>query len=101
MTKVAVYGSGSISQRHGSAKSEKLCSSTSITFDYLYGKRDDCLVGEYLMTLPQHLEPYMSGDTSHLARAFREAVFPGAKVTSVVSDSVMETGTGTVGTVTF
>jgi len=34
------------------------------------------------MTLPQHLEPYMSGDTSHLARAFREAVFPGAKVTS-------------------
>ncbi len=51
---------------------------------------DDCLAGEYLMTLPQHLEPYMSGDTSHLARAFREAVFPGAKVTSRVSDSVVE-----------
>jgi hypothetical protein len=39
-------------------------------------------VGEYLMTLPQHLEPYMSGQTGHLARAFREAVFPGSKVGS-------------------
>lgn len=36
-------------------------------------------IGEYLMTLPQHLEPYMSGDTSNLARAFRQAVFPGSK----------------------
>jgi len=34
--------------------------------------------GEYLMTLPQHLEPYMSGDMSHLSRAFRVGEFPGA-----------------------
>jgi len=35
--------------------------------------------GEYLMTLPQHLEPYMSGDTSHLSRAFRSGQFPGSQ----------------------
>merc|ERR1711874_126805 len=35
-------------------------------------------IGEYLMTLPQHLEPYMSSDNSQLTRAFREAVFPGS-----------------------
>jgi len=35
--------------------------------------------GEYLMTLPQHLEPYMSGDTSHLSRAFRSGEFPGSQ----------------------
>jgi len=35
-------------------------------------------VGEYLMTLPQHLEPYMSQDNAALNRAFRESVFPGS-----------------------
>ena len=30
------------------------------------------------MTLPQHLEPYMSPDNTQLSRAFREAVFPGS-----------------------
>jgi len=35
-------------------------------------------IGEYLMTLPQHLEPYMSPDNTQLSRAFREAVFPGS-----------------------
>ena len=30
------------------------------------------------MTLPQHLEPYMSSDNTQLSRAFREAVFPGS-----------------------
>ncbi|XP_023342815.1 conserved oligomeric Golgi complex subunit 7 [Eurytemora carolleeae] len=34
--------------------------------------------GEYLMTLPQHLEPYMTGDTVTLARAFRCGEFPGS-----------------------
>jgi len=35
-------------------------------------------IGSYLMTLPQHLEPYMSSDNTQLSRAFREAVFPGS-----------------------
>jgi len=39
-------------------------------------------IGEYLMTLPQHLEPYMSQDNSALNRAFRESVFPGSSDTS-------------------
>jgi len=39
-------------------------------------------VGEYLMTLPQHLEPYMSQDNAPLTRAFRESVFPGSSDTS-------------------
>jgi len=30
------------------------------------------------MTLPQHLEPYMSQDNAALCRAFRESVFPGS-----------------------
>jgi len=34
------------------------------------------------MTLPQHLEPYMSQDNAPLNRAFREAVFPGSSDTS-------------------
>jgi hypothetical protein len=34
--------------------------------------------GEYLMTLPQHLEPYMTGDTVTLSRAFRSREFPGS-----------------------
>ena len=33
-------------------------------------------IGQYLMTLPQHLEPYMSHDNPALDRAFRERVFP-------------------------
>lgn len=33
-------------------------------------------VGQYLMTLPQHLEPYMTHDNPALNRAFRERVFP-------------------------
>ena len=33
-------------------------------------------IGQYLMTLPQHLEPYMSHDNPALNRAFRERVFP-------------------------
>jgi len=35
-------------------------------------------VGEFLMTLPQHLEPYMSQDSPALLRALRQNVFPGA-----------------------
>jgi len=42
-------------------------------------------VGEYLMTLPQHLEPYMSQDNPALSRAFRESVFPGSSGTSPAS----------------
>ena len=34
-------------------------------------------VGEYLMTLPQHLEPYMSQDSMGLVSALKLAVFPG------------------------
>ena len=45
-------------------------------------------VGEYLMTLPQHLEPYMSQDNMALNRAFRESVFPGSsEVTSASQQS--------------
>ena len=33
-------------------------------------------IGQYLMTLPQHLEPYMSNDNPALTRALRERVFP-------------------------
>jgi len=40
-------------------------------------------VGEYLMTLPQHLEPYMVQDLPGLSRAFRESVFPGSSSSSV------------------
>ena len=35
-------------------------------------------VGEFLMTLPQYLEPYMSQDSPALIRALRQNVFPGA-----------------------
>ena len=35
-------------------------------------------VGEYLMTLPQHLEPYMSQDSLALVTALKQAVFPGS-----------------------
>ena len=34
-------------------------------------------VGEFLMTLPQHLDPYMSQDSPALLRALRQNVFPG------------------------
>ncbi len=33
-------------------------------------------IGQYLMTLPQHLEPYMTNDNPALSRAFQERVFP-------------------------
>ena len=33
-------------------------------------------VGLYLMTLPQHLEPYMTNENPPLARALQERVFP-------------------------
>ncbi|XP_059098482.1 conserved oligomeric Golgi complex subunit 7-like [Tigriopus californicus] len=33
-------------------------------------------IGQYLMTLPQHLEPYMTNENPALARAFQERVFP-------------------------
>merc|ERR1712018_479883 len=33
-------------------------------------------IGQYLMTLPQHLEPYMANDNLALSRAFRERTFP-------------------------
>jgi len=33
-------------------------------------------IGQYLMTLPQHLEPYMANDNPSLIRAFRERTFP-------------------------
>jgi len=35
-------------------------------------------IGEYLMTLPQHLEPYMSQDSLALITALKQAVFPGS-----------------------
>merc|ERR1712130_105906 len=46
-------------------------------FSFSPGEYITC-VGEYLMTLPQHLEPYMSQDNAALCRAFRESVFPGS-----------------------
>jgi len=42
--------------------------------------------GEYLMTLPQHLEPFMSGDTSLLGRALRDGNIPGAKESGESAD---------------
>jgi len=33
-------------------------------------------IGQYLMTLPQHLEPYMTSENPSLSRAFQERVFP-------------------------
>jgi hypothetical protein len=33
-------------------------------------------VGQYLMTLPQHLEPFMTTDSKALSRALQECVFP-------------------------
>jgi hypothetical protein len=33
-------------------------------------------IGQYLMTLPQHLEPYMTEENPALARAFQERLFP-------------------------
>lgn len=33
-------------------------------------------IGQYLMTLPQHLEPYMTSENPALARALQERVFP-------------------------
>eukprot|EP00095_Tigriopus_kingsejongensis_P003579 maker-scaffold140_size315649-snap-gene-2.23 protein:Tk03579 transcript:maker-scaffold140_size315649-snap-gene-2.23-mRNA-1 annotation:"conserved oligomeric golgi complex subunit 7" len=33
-------------------------------------------IGQYLMTLPQHLEPYMTNENPALARTFQERVFP-------------------------
>merc|ERR1719361_1786223 len=38
-------------------------------------------VGEFLMTLPQHLDPYMSQDSPALLRALRQNVFPGGSET--------------------
>jgi hypothetical protein len=48
-------------------------------FSFSPGEYITC-VGEYLMTLPQHLEPYMESTCSSaaLGRAFRQAVFPGS-----------------------
>eukprot|EP00088_Acartia_fossae_P004952 TRINITY_DN12166_c0_g1_i12.p1 TRINITY_DN12166_c0_g1~~TRINITY_DN12166_c0_g1_i12.p1 ORF type:complete len:737 (-),score=171.86 TRINITY_DN12166_c0_g1_i12:311-2521(-) len=44
--------------------------------------------GEYLMTLPQHLEPFMSGDTSLLGRALRDGTsIPGAKESAESADT--------------
>ena len=45
-------------------------SSTLPDFSFSPGEYITC-VGEYLMTLPQHLEPYMSQDNAALCRAFR------------------------------
>ena len=45
-------------------------SSTLPDFSFSPGEYITC-VGEYLMTLPQHLEPYMSQDNVALCRAFR------------------------------
>ena len=33
-------------------------------------------IGQYLMTLPQHLEPYMNLENTPLNRAFQEQAFP-------------------------
>ncbi|CAB4065389.1 COG7 [Lepeophtheirus salmonis] len=33
-------------------------------------------IGQYLMTLPQHLEPYMSDDNIALSRSLQECLFP-------------------------
>ena len=47
-------------------------------------------IGQYLMTLPQHLEPYMTHDNLGLTRALQERVFPYcsgvATVTAVPND---------------
>ena len=48
-------------------------------------------IGQYLMTLPQHLEPYMTHDNHGLSRALQERVFPYctgvATITSKVGDA--------------
>jgi len=43
--------------------------------------------GEYLMTLPQHLEPFMSGDSSLLGRALRYGNIAGGKESGESADS--------------
>ena len=45
-------------------------SATLPDFSFSPGEYITC-IGEYLMTLPQHLEPYMSQDNAALCRAFR------------------------------
>merc|ERR1712029_341256 len=52
-------------------------SATLPDFSFSPGEYITC-IGEYLMTLPQHLEPYMSQDNAALCRAFRESAFPGS-----------------------
>ena len=47
-------------------------------------------VGQYLMTLPQHLEPYMTHDNLGLARALQERVFPFCSGVATVSATCEE-----------
>ena len=56
-------------------------------------------IGQYLMTLPQHLEPYMSNDNPALTRALRERVFPycnggGAAATAAAGGQAPASGGG-------
>ena len=47
-------------------------------------------VGQYLMTLPQHLEPYMTNDNPGLTRALQERVFPhcsGVATVTAITDN--------------
>ena len=51
-------------------------------------------IGQYLMTLPQHLEPYMTLDNPALTRSLQERVFPycgGATTSKDGEDSNQET----------
>merc|ERR1712210_195657 len=59
-------------------------SSTLPDFSFSPGEYITC-VGEYLMTLPQHLEPVMSVDSPALVRALRLGVFPGCSESGVTS----------------
>ena len=40
-------------------------------------------IGQYLMTLPQHLEPYMTNENPALARAFQVSLFPLAQAETI------------------
>ena len=57
-------------------------------------------VGQYLMTLPQHLEPYMTNDNPGLTRALQERVFPHcsgvATVTAITDNSTNQEESGSV-----
>ena len=53
-----------------------------------------CQVGQYLMTLPQHLEPFMTQHDPTLGRALQSGVMPYRSVSRAASERRAALGTG-------